>query len=360
MAPRTPWIARFAAAIAPATIACSGGGGVANAGFDASSDASVVSDGAPTADSADASTVSADVVAVAAEAADDGEGADGPAAPAPFAYLRLALLSTDVPALDFCLGTPGTGALRGPLIGQFVSAAAVSSDAGVVGLGYAEVSTYFTVDAGATALYLVPAGSASCSSAFASDAGGDAGAAGGPLGLGVIELPPFVAVAYTILVAGEASPADGGPGVSVRLIPDGDPTVTSPERGGASLRAINAVSGAGPQDFGFGSFAGGWLPLFTGVAFAAVGTQAAPSEGVLDPNGYLPIEPFSDEALSARASVGATSDTAVALDASVAFGSIATIFGIGTVGDVTFPPRLLLCDDNAPVGGYLADCSVIR
>jgi hypothetical protein len=50
----------------------------------------------------------------------------------------------------------------------------------------------------------------------------------------------------------------------------------------------------------------------------------------------------------------------VALDVSVAFESIATVLAVGTLGDAVHPPELLLCDDNAPVGGYLADCSVIR
>jgi hypothetical protein len=333
-------IAGLGIAVGFATNGCSSDTGGARSEPDAAEpDSSIVVDGGLGADGADAAVVPAD-------APDDGgESTDAPDASPASTYVRVAQLSTDAPALDFCLGVPATAAVRGPFIGQFVGAAGISSDAGVAGLSYGQVSTYFTVHAGATELYLVPAGSASCSP----DGGADE-----------LQLPPLVAVAYTILVVGEVTPADGSPGVSVRLIPDGDPTAPSPASGGASLRAINAVSGAGAQDFGFGSFASGWLPLLTGVAFGAADTQAAPSEGMVDPNGYLPVGPFSDEALSARASVGATSDTAVALDASVGFGSIATVFAIGTLGDATHPPQLLLCDDNAPVGGYLADCSVIR
>jgi hypothetical protein len=346
-------------AVAFATNGCSSDTSAARSGPDAAEPDATEPDSVDAALGADV----ADAAAVPAEATDDGgESTDAPDASPASTYVRVAQLSTDAPALDFCLGVPGTPAVRGPFIAQFVGAVGISTDAGAMGLSYAQVSTYFTVNAGATELHLVPAGSTSCSSDGGSDgdSGGDASPDSGSPVLGVIQLPPFVAVAYTILVVGEVTPADGGPGVSVRLIPDGDPAAPSPASGGASIRAINAVRGAGPQDFGFGSFAGGWLPLFTGIAFGSADTQAAPSEGVVDANGYLPIDPFSDEALSARASVGATSDTAVALDASVAFGSIATVLGVGTLGDAVHPPELLLCDDNAPVGGYLADCSMIR
>jgi hypothetical protein len=357
MTPRAFRIAGLGIAVGFATNGCSSDTGGARSEPDAAEpDSSLVVDGGLGADGPDAAAVPAD-------APDDGgESTDAPDASPASAYVRVAQLSTDAPALDFCLGVPATAAVRGPFVGQFVGATGISSDAGAAGLSYGQVSTYFTVHSGATELYLVPAGSASCSPDGGSDgdSAGDASPDSGSPVLGVIQLPPLVAVAYTILVVGEVTPADGSPGVSVRLIPDGDPTAPSPASGGASLRTINAVSGAGAQDFGFGSFTSGWLPLLTGVAFGAADTQAAPSEGMIDPNGYLPVGPFSDEALSARASVGATSDTAVALDASLAFGSIATVFAIGTLGDEVHPPQLLLCDDNAPVGGYLADCSVIR
>jgi hypothetical protein len=396
MATRAFRVAGLSLAISFATDGCSSDTGAARSEPDAAEPDATERDSSTLVDAATALGADvADAAAVPADAPEDGtESTDAPDASPATTYVRVAQLSTDAPALDFCLGVPGTAAVRGPFIAQFVGATGISSDAGAAGLSYAQVSTYFTVNAGATELYLVPAGSTSCSSDGGSDedsgedvggsvdagpgsvdaaAGGsvdagpgsvDAAAGGsvdaGPPVVGVFPLPPLVAVAYTILVIGEVTPADGSPGMSVRLIPDGDPTAPSPASGGASLRAINAVSGAGPQDFGFGSFAGGWLPLFTGIAFGAAGSQVAPSEGVLDGNGYLPIEPFSDEPLSARASVGATSDTAVALDVSVAFESIATVLAVGTLGDAVHPPELLLCDDNAPVGGYLADCSVIR
>jgi hypothetical protein len=105
-----------------------------------------------------------------------------------------------------------------------------------------------------------------------------------------------------------------------------------------------------------------WMPLLTGVHFAAASTEVNPDDGVLDSNGYVAIAPLSAQAMSARPSSSDTAiDTAAAKSVTIVLGSIATVVAIGgKTGDSSHPPALLLCTDNQPSGGTLADCSIAQ
>ncbi len=157
----------------------------------------------------------------------------------------------------------------------------------------------------------------------------------------------------TLLLAGDSLPAGSDAPLGATVLPD-DAVLAG---GAVVLRAINAVPSAPSLDFGLGAD-GGWLPLLTSVAFAHASAQAAPSDGTVDPNGYLSIAPVTTDSLVARPP--ATAFTAVGSGAQIPLGSIATVIAIGgKTGDAANLPALLLCIDNQPSGGLLSDCSVV-
>jgi hypothetical protein len=274
------------------------------------------------------------------------------------AFLRIAQFARGIPAADFCVAVaaPSGAAYRGPLLAQLGAVLAPFGDAGVAALSLGQVSTYFTVRAeGALDLRLVAPGATGCDVPLprADDGGAPLEIAG---------LPPLRGGAFVTLLVLDVPPAgpDGG-GPWVEIVDDHEPT-----SGAASLRAVNALAGAGPLDFGFGAFDGGWASLFTGVEFGAASHAAPPAEGVVDPNGYLPVAPFDGHTVSARASTGATGDTAVGANASVPLGAAASLFAVDVIsatdaGDGgAASPALLLCVDNGTPVGVLDDCTLLR
>jgi hypothetical protein len=310
-----------------------------------------------------------------ADATDDGPDATLPADEAeagpPATLFRVAALSPDTPAFDLCLARHGTGDYRGPLFAQRAEDAGLPADGSAPGLSYPEVSAYLPFDPGQYDVRLVPAGAVSCATALAiptagpdagptadDDADTEAGAdAATPVPLpDSTNLPAFaVGMSTTLLVAGDLSPAGADPALRLTTIED-----DAAAQGAISLRVVNAQPSAPALDFGFGSFEGEWTPLFTGVAFESAGSKAAPNQGVADANGYLAIAPYTGT-ISARLSTGATGDAAVANSVSLnVVGSVATLVAIGgKTGDRSHAPALLLCIDNSPSGGALADCSVL-
>ncbi len=160
----------------------------------------------------------------------------------------------------------------------------------------------------------------------------------------------------TVLLVGDLAPVGGDAPFRMAVVQD-DAALAG---GGASLRTINALPAVASADFGFGSSAGSWSPLFTDVAFGAASLMAAPSQGKADANGYLPIAPFGPGAFSVRASGDAGSDLASSQSAAVSLGDVATILAAGgKTGDAAHPPSLILCTDNAPQGGPLSVCTVL-
>jgi hypothetical protein len=305
---------------------------------------------------------------VADDAGDDGGADSAPveagaadgddAATSSTAYVRIAQLSPDTPSIDVCVAAHGTGSFQGPLLAQLgaanagdagdeAEAGAAEEDAGPPGVAYAQVSAYLPLEPGAYDVRIVPAGSSSCA-AFA-----DAGVPD------TTDLPAMALGAHaTLLVAGELTPAGSDPGITVALLPD-DTVLAG---GACSLRAINAMPAEPSLDFGLGS-GSAWLPLFTDVRFAAASAHAGPGDSALDAQGYVAVAPFAPmQAMSARASGSdAGADLAVATSVTLSLGSIATVVAIGgKAGDTVHPPSLLLCTDNQPSGGLLADCSIAQ
>jgi hypothetical protein len=264
----------------------------------------------------------------------------------PVAYMRVAQLSPDLSAIDLCVAPHGSTAFEGPLVHQ------LADDEGGpdVGIAYGQVSAYLSLAPGALDVRIVAAGASDCASAIEVD---------GQALLGSPDVTDGAALApsgyATLLIAGSAASDSGTQGVTVTLL--GDDAVLA--GGAASLRAINAMPSAPALDFGLGSFSTEWQPLLIKVAFGTASTQAGPSAGAVDANGYLPIEPLANRTMSARLSSGAAGDTAVGA-VTTAPGTIATIVALGVAGDPAHPPALMLCADNAPSGGIRSDCSVAQ
>jgi hypothetical protein len=351
----------------------------------------------------------------AVEAGDDA-GSVGDAAPTQ-PMVRFAQLSPDAPPLDVCLAPHGTGMFAGPLLEQLAEDAGLAPDANAPGLSFADVSAYFAIDAGSYDVRLVPAGSTTCAQATVpveagssgeeagpgtnagsdADAGADGGAsadpdasAGADAGAGAVgdagadangmdagagaeagaptgpalpmppdttNLPAFASGTFTtVLLAGDLAPVGGDAPFRLAALRDDNALAG----GAATLRAINALPAVPEATFGFGSSAGSWSPLFADVAFAAASLTAAPSQGMPDANGYLPIAPFGPGAFSVRASGDAAADVVSSESANVSPGAVATILAAGgKTGDAAHPPVLVLCVDNAPSSGPLSVCDVL-
>ncbi len=237
------------------------------------------------------------------------------------ARVRVAHLSPDAPAVDFCIAPAGTQAFAGPVLGG----------AGApLGISYANVTRYVEVDAIRYDVRLVAPGAADCGRALVPD---------------VTDLPALPAGASaTIAAIGKLDHDGTGEPFAVRAYLD-DAAVAAGE---AKLRFVHASPGTPPVDVGLG---GGALfqPVFPDVAFG--GTLAAG-------NGYIATPPLAGAELSARLA-GTLADVLSITPASLPAGAIATAFAIGQVGSEQAPLGVLLCVDNAAPHGIETECSVV-
>ncbi|HEY1694423.1 MAG TPA: DUF4397 domain-containing protein [Polyangiaceae bacterium] len=281
------------------------------------------------------------------DGADDagGDATDEDAAPTQ-AFVRIAQASPDAPSLDVCVAPHGSGSFEGPLLAQLAVSlagdAGAPADAAAPGLAYAQVSAYVALDPGAYDVRVVAAGNPCASLPLLPDR---------------TDLPALAAGTYaTLLLAGETATGDAGAPIGLTALFD-DATLPG---GGALLRAVNAAPEEPLLDFGLGE-AATWLPVLTNVGFGAASAQTAPGEGSVDANGYVPADPTAPggQAFSARVSSSdAGTNFASAGSVAIDLGAIATLVAIGRAGDAAHPPALLVCIDDAPAGGLLADCSV--
>jgi Domain of unknown function (DUF4397) len=283
----------------------------------------------------------------AAEGADSDVGpTDGAAAPdaspmatpdagssATKASVRVAHLSPDAPAVDFCLAAHGSTTFAGPVLKGAGAAA---------GLSYPDVTKYLAVDAMQYDVRLVMPGASDCSTSLAGLAD-------------FTSLPALPAGAYaTIAAIGDVDRADAAvndPPFVLKAFID-DSTVAA---GMGALRFVHASPGTPAVDVGLGQGTS-FTKIFSDVSFGNIGTG-----GGLDPNGYVVTAPFTGQPVSARIAgqpVDAGADALTVPGVSLAAGEIATAFAIGgKTGAATPPLQVLLCNDSAPPSGLLAVCS---
>ncbi len=238
------------------------------------------------------------------------------------AQVRVAHLSPDAPAVDFCLAPHGTSDFTGPVL---------ASAGAPTGIAYGQVTKYLTVGADAYDVRLVAPGAADCTT---------------PLG-GLADFDDLPALpdggAVTIAAEGLVAFGAATPLTLAAYVDD-----TTVDASHAALRFIHASPGTPAVDVGTG---GGVLftPVFGDISYGAAAAAA---------NGYVTTAPLSGVEISARVH-GSQSD-ALSIDPAVLpAGAIATAFAIGEVGDQTTPLRVLLCTDNAPPTGVLSSCALV-
>ena len=231
------------------------------------------------------------------------------------AHVRVAHLSPDAPAVDFCLAEHGSKAFIGPVL------AGAGAPGGVA---YGNVTRYLDVRATQYDVRLVAPGSSVCDSS---------------LGLPDFTQLPELPTEGSVTLAAIGLVADK-PGFDLRAFVDD----TDVAFGKAKLRFIHASPGAPDVDVGLG---GGvvFTPVFTDVAFGAT-------------DGYVETSPLMHKELSARAH-GALSDLVEVKPAVLPAGNIATAFAIGIPGNPHAPLGVLLCLDNAAPAGALTDCKIV-
>lgn len=233
------------------------------------------------------------------------------------ARVRVAHLSPDAPAVDFCIAPAGTQDFAGPVL---AGAGALN------GISYSKVTKYLEVEAQQYDVRLVNVGANDCTKGL------------GPDTTGLPALP--IGSAVTIAATGKINHGTGSAAFQLRAYID-DSEVGADA---AKLRFIHASPGTPNVDVGLG---GGLLftPVFTDTAYGSA-------------SAYLETPAIDSAEISARAT-GTTSDVIAIKPASLPAGTIATAFAIGELaGESGAPLGVLLCIDNAE-HGLETECSVV-
>ena len=242
------------------------------------------------------------------------------APPSGNARVRVAHLSSDAPAVDFCLAPHGTETFTGPIL---------ATNGHATGLTYGNVTKYFDVEAIQYDVRIVAPGSADCATSLG----------GLPDFTDLPELPTDASA--TIAAEGLVAFGSTTPFMLKPYIDD-----AAVDTGKAKLRFVHASPGTPAVDVGLGGGA-----LFTSV-FSDV------SYGGTAANAYVTVDGFTGAEISARPH-GTLTDAIAIKPASLPAGAIATAFAIGRLGNATTPLRVLLCVDNDAPNGLLSSCNVV-
>ena len=233
------------------------------------------------------------------------------------ARVRVAHLSPDAPAVDFCIAPAGTQEFAGPVL---AGAGALN------GISYSKVTKYLEVEAQQYDVRLVNVGANDCTKGLGAD---------------TTDLPALpVGSSVTIAATGKIAHGTGSAAFQLRAYID-DSEVGADA---AKLRFIHASPGTPNVDVGLG---GGLLftPVFTNTAYG-------------EASAYLDTPAIDSAEISARAT-GSSSDVIAIKPASLPAGAIATAFAIGELGGESGAPlAVLLCIDNAE-HGLETECSVV-
>lgn len=236
--------------------------------------------------------------------------------------VRLANLSPDAPALDFCLKRAGQTNFEGPMLNEELNTAA--------GLQYAQVTRYITIHAGSYTVRLVAPGQSSCDAALA----GTADATDVTLGADR---------RTTIALLGMAAPPnDATEHLQLKAFND----LNGSAEGKARLTFIHASPDAPPVDVGI--VAGpDFTALFQNVAFGEAGAVGT--------NRYVETDPLTTVTIAVRPT-GAMNDLIAITNVTAPAGSIVTVYGIGNVSGVPKPLQSLLCSDSEEPEGAFSVC----
>ena len=252
--------------------------------------------------------------------ADDGDseggGGEGGGVAVGNAQVRVAHLSPDAPAVDFCLLPEGA-----PAVGPVLQSVGVNA-----GLSYPNVTGYLPVAAGTYGVRLLSADALSCDDT-----------------LGIPDVAGITVsedTNYTVAATGMVSPAGSDASFSLKVYVD---SLDVPA-GQISVRFIHLSPDTPNVDVGLGSGAA-FSPLFPNVPYGSVGQLGGD---------YLQTAPLVDVTLSVRAT-GSFSDALVIPGVSVPAGAVVTAFAIGNLDGSPAALRALVCVDNAAA----SSCTVL-
>lgn len=244
-----------------------------------------------------------------------GMGGSGGAAAA-MGAVRVAHLSPDAPAVDFCVSPDGGQTWVGPVAENILKAAD--------GLAYSGVTGYIPLPAATYDIRLVAPTATDCDTELVPTFKG-------------ITLPADVDA--TIAATGFLTPGANQPAFDLTVYVDNN---AAPAAGKAHLRFIHASPDTPSVDVGVGK-GQSFTAVFSGVEFPKVGTPE-----------YFETDPLSKVTLSARAT-GTDTDAIVLEAVDLPAGAIATAFAIGNLAGSPQPLKVLVCVDNAA----MATCSVL-
>lgn len=246
-------------------------------------------------------------------------GSEDEPMPAPMAYLRVAHLSPDAPAVDFCIQAAGSTTWTGPVL----------EGLGLTGgLAFKQVTAYLHLDAVQYDVRLVSPTATNCNTSLG----------GLP---DITTLPALPANAY--VTAAAVGLLGGTPAFTATAYID-ESTVAA---GQARLRFVHAAPDVPPVNVGLTGMA--FTPIFTNVAFPGISSAA----GLV--NGYVQTAPLAGATIGVRLVSDPGVDALTFSNVSLPANAIATAFAVGLLGDGSI--GALICVDNAPATGGLSACT---
>jgi len=247
---------------------------------------------------------------------------DDPQPMPPMANLRVAHLSPDAPAIDFCIQAAGSSAWTGP----------VMESLGVTGgLAFKQVTAYLRLDAVQYDVRLVSPAATNCNTGLVPD---------------ITTLPALPANAS--VTAAAVGLLGGIPAFTATAYVDESAVST----GQAKLRFVHASPDVPPVNVGLTGMA--FTPIFTNVAFPGISAAA----GLV--NGYVTTAPLASATIGVRLVSAPGVDALTFSNVSLPANAIATAFAVGLLGGAG-PTAIgaLICVDNAAPAGGLSACSFV-
>jgi hypothetical protein len=248
------------------------------------------------------------------------------------AKIRIANFFPATTNVDFCFKQAGAASYTHPILRNSGKEASCAD-----GLAYKQMTVPFATKSGALDVKVVPAGPGGCGQGALSE---------------TLNVPvPSGAVTQILHLGGHADPS------SVIALREGLNSSTF------KVRFLNAISGLGPMDFGLAD--GPRVPTTMQVSFVdqhpiAFGTGLPPGTkvvtgGTTDELAYMAIQGTT---LNFGGSKAGDPNAVFAINIKQATSKY-TMYAVGDPTDIRFPPRALLCDENAVIGstgGALLGC----
>ncbi|MFO0557707.1 MAG: DUF4397 domain-containing protein [Polyangiales bacterium] len=241
-------------------------------------------------------------------------------------FARVAHLSPNAPAVDFCVRPAGTTAFTGPVL---------ESRGLSAGLSFANVTGYLALAPGQWQVRLVAATATDCNTSLA--------------GLPEYTLPNLSAGTWATVAASGSVGGSGSTAFDLRPFVDTRAPIAA---GRANIRFVHASPGTPAVDVGVLSGAN-FTPIWTNTAFPTfTGAMGA------DANGYISAMPLMNATLAVRVS-GMTANALTLNNVSIAAGDQVSVFAIGLAGMTTGDQRLsaLVCQDRRDAAMGLAPCA---